>query len=64
MQQESSRLIPIVFGKLGRLPRKMAEGFARWQARYRKPRLPPDDVRQDIGLPPLPRKFPDWWRRW
>jgi hypothetical protein len=33
--------------------------------RYRSGRAPPvpDWLREDVGLPPLPRKFPDWWER-
>jgi len=49
--------------RLRRLPGRIAAGLARWSRGYRKPRLPPDDLRQDIGLPPLPEKFPDWWER-
>jgi hypothetical protein len=63
MKHENSRFTRIMFWKLGRLPRKIAAGLARWLAGYRKPRLPPDDIRKDIGLPPLPPKLPDWWER-
>jgi hypothetical protein len=35
--------------------------------RYRSGRAPhvPDHLRDDLGLPPLPPKLPDWWeQRW
>jgi hypothetical protein len=36
-----------------------------WREHRRTRRIPPipDNLRQDVGLSPLPRKFQDWWRR-
>jgi hypothetical protein len=63
MKKETARRSRLTFRKLGWLAKKIARGLGCWLAGYRKPRFPRDDIRRDIGLPPLPPKFPDWWER-